>query len=317
MRRQYPSFVAMRPKGSTDQSFYFDHVILPLYLNVQQETIQDQDRCKIKGPLCIKTNTGPGQLSSNKEHLTKQEVWLEKGVHNFLGLPNGTESSQEMNQWFTEFKSATDASTICIAAMKMAKRFEGREKMRLWLAQEATKKEGVQEGSITETNDGDPSHIANLEEFLAKEDQGEEGFIDKGEEGVADVGEEGMGNEDDTQANFSFEVKGSVCDVKIDNCYLSAIVNRFPGDPIKLHPFDNIFQCKNIWKWWCEVGFIPMNRNILYKDKARQELVGEKAAVCNQGENLILLCSIIYISFNCSTYFVVVFIILKGTKLNY
>ncbi len=58
-------------------------------------------------------------------------------------------------------------------------------KMRLWLAQEAAKRVGVQEGSIAKTNDGHPSHIANLEEFLAKEDEGEEGVIDKGEEGVA------------------------------------------------------------------------------------------------------------------------------------
>ncbi len=39
-------------------------------------------------------------------------------------MPNGTKSNHEMNQGFTEFKFATGAITIHIAAMKMAKRVE-------------------------------------------------------------------------------------------------------------------------------------------------------------------------------------------------
>ncbi len=41
---------------------------------------------------------------------------MEKGVHIGLGLPNGTESTQEMDQGFTEYKPATDESTVCVAA---------------------------------------------------------------------------------------------------------------------------------------------------------------------------------------------------------
>ncbi len=89
-------------------------------------------------------------------------------------------------------------------------------------------------------------------------------------------------------------MKGSVCDVKIDNCNLSEIVNGFPGDQIELCLFDNIFQSKNIWKWWCKVGFIPMNRKALYNDKVRQQLGGEKVTAGDQGENFILLCFLQY-----------------------
>ncbi len=36
-----------------------------------------------------------------------------------LGLPNGTEANQEMDQGFQEYKPATDASTVRVAAKKM------------------------------------------------------------------------------------------------------------------------------------------------------------------------------------------------------
>ncbi len=62
--------------------------------------------------------------------------------------------------------------------------------------------------------------------------------------------------------------------MKLDNSNLSAIVNGYVGDLIKLRPFDKILTCQNIWKWWCKVGFIPMSQNALYDDKVRQQLGG-------------------------------------------
>ncbi len=41
------------------------------------------------------------------------------GFHILLGLLNGTESKQEMDKGFTEYKPACDASTICVAAKKV------------------------------------------------------------------------------------------------------------------------------------------------------------------------------------------------------
>ncbi len=46
---------------------------------------------------------------------------------------------------------------------------------------------------------------------------------------------------------YGFEVKGSVCTVRIENTDL-AIVNGYYCDPIELKPFDNIFTKQNIWK---------------------------------------------------------------------
>ncbi len=40
---------------------------------------------------------------------------------------------------------------------------------------------------------------------------------------------------------------------------LSVIMYGFQNDPIEQHPFDHIFNQKNIWSWWFKVRFIPMN----------------------------------------------------------
>ncbi len=79
------------------------------------------DGCKIKGPLIIKTESGLGRLHSNVEHVASCQEMMEKGVNILLGLPNGTECTQEMDQGFVEFNSATAASTTLIAAMKIVK----------------------------------------------------------------------------------------------------------------------------------------------------------------------------------------------------
>jgi len=96
--------------------------------------------------------------------------------------------------------------------------------------------------------------MTDLEEF--RQDGIES--VDEGDECVAD---------DVDKEQYTFTVKGSVCNVKLDNCDLSGIVNGFPGDPISLRPFDRYFTRANIWKWWCNVGFMPMTRNALNDEK--------------------------------------------------
>ncbi len=115
------------------------------------------------------------------------------------------------------------------------------------------------------------SPIADMEEFLVGDEEGDEGMADEECEGE----------------DFTFEVKGSICNVKIDNCDLPLIVNGFLGDQMGLRPFDYIFHHKNIWKLWCRVGFIPMTRNCLHDDKIRLQLGGEKAVIRDQGEMCI------------------------------
>ncbi len=52
---------------------------------------------------------------------------LDSGPYMLPGLPNGTKNTQEMDWVYSEFKLATDMSTVCIAAMKMAKQVEAQK----------------------------------------------------------------------------------------------------------------------------------------------------------------------------------------------
>ncbi len=280
----YPSFVAMQPKGSMDKTLYpifINDVILKCYPNVQKETVRDEDGRKVKGPIILKTDTGPGRLCKDITHVTAREELYDKGVHNLLGLPNGTKNTQEMDQGFTEFKPATDKSTVRVAARKMAKRVEARKLMK-----KKEQQKEVASVALANTNYDNNSSSNNISSSGVREDRT---HVDDLEEYLEEEGDADWDNDDDDEENFTFEVKGSVCNVKINNCDLSSIVNGFPGDPISLRPFDKIFTRQNIWLWWCKVGFIPMNRNTLNDDKVRQQLGGEKASVGDQGQRLQLL----------------------------
>ncbi len=98
--RVWDSFVAMWPKGGMDKPLFplfIKNVILPCNPNLQKETVRCPSKGrKIKGPFILKTDTGPGCLSRDEEHLKFKEELMEMGVHILLDLPDGTESIQEM-----------------------------------------------------------------------------------------------------------------------------------------------------------------------------------------------------------------------------
>ncbi len=67
--QEWASLVAMRPKGGMDKTLFplfLDNVILPCYPYIQKETVCNETGRKIKGPLFLKTDTGPGCLCKVK-----------------------------------------------------------------------------------------------------------------------------------------------------------------------------------------------------------------------------------------------------------
>ncbi len=80
----------------------------------------------------------------------------------------------------------------------------------------------------------------------------------------------------------------SFCNVSIGNCDLAYIMNGYPGDAIKLCPFDYCFQKDMIIETWKAVGFIPMTANTFNDPKIRYQL-GEGGAPEQQKEQLDLL----------------------------
>ncbi len=81
-----------------DKNFYplfITQVILKWHPPAQKETVQDETGWKTKGLL---VNAGPVCLCKNIVHIKFCEDLFEEGVHNSLGLPNGTEATQELEQ---------------------------------------------------------------------------------------------------------------------------------------------------------------------------------------------------------------------------
>ena len=53
---------------------------------------------------------------------------------------------------------------------------------------------------------------------------------------------------------------------------ISFIVNRKKDDPIDLCLFDFMFKKERIWKAWCKIIFIPMNKKCLEHFKVQNTL---------------------------------------------
>ncbi len=66
------------------------------------------------------------------------------------------------------------------------------------------------------------------------------------------------------------------------------LVNGWPGDPIKLRPFDFNFTVEKIIKSWLAVGFLPMTEAATFHPKVRHEL-GEGGAPEEAAKRLQLL----------------------------
>ncbi len=89
----------------------------------------------------------------------------------------------------------------------------------------------------------------------------------------------------DEEDCYEFEVRGNVCNIKINNTNIST------RDPIEMRSLDNNFKQHNIWKWCCKVGFFPMNRNISYFDKVCQKLSSSQAPIGDQWLQIEMLVS--------------------------
>ena len=123
----------MRSKGSMDTSCWHD-LHRTVYLScgyrgkISPEPVRDPITNKmIKGPLIIKTDSGPGRLSMEADSIEFREEMMNMGVFILLSLPNGTECQAELDQMYSEFKPRCKASAIRVAGIKMAARVKARK----------------------------------------------------------------------------------------------------------------------------------------------------------------------------------------------
>ena len=172
----------------------------------------------------------------------------------FLGLPNETSATPEMDQDYEALRREPKKSTVRLAGIKTAAGVTSRKKA-------LTKQKST---SLAEPEVG-PVIDKDLEEFVNLMDE-----------------------DSDDEDTFTLRYKGSVCNVTQGNNDLPRIVNGYQNNPIKLRSFDKTFTKSNIISWWKNVGFLPMSRNALNDPKVRWEL-GEGGAPEEATERLNLL----------------------------
>ena len=178
-------------------------------------------------------NTGTGRLVRTVGSITFYEGMHKQGLVIILELPNGTATTQEMDQAYAELKPDCQNSTTHVAAMKLCTCVQARKR--------SQSKIGVSGMPLLE----------DLDDFIG------------GEEG----NEDDIDNDENVEGIFELMYKGSACNVTLGNYDLAHIVNGFPGDPIALRSFDRLFVRDTIVSWWVKVGFMVMSRNALNDPK--------------------------------------------------
>ena len=126
------SYVAVRKKGGTDAPLWneFNETVLqPLYPRMSK-TVK---RCPItqkmlEGPLVTKTDAGPGRLAKSVQSLQFRERAYQRGQLIFLGLPNSSAATQEMDQGFSKYQNECKVSTVRVAGIKIKNRLQARKK---------------------------------------------------------------------------------------------------------------------------------------------------------------------------------------------
>ena len=239
----HASRIAVRRKGSMDTGLWHllhRQVYVKLYEGrLAPEPVRDPMTGKmLKGPLIVKTDSGPGRLSSEAESIDFREEMANLGVYILLSLPNGTECQAELDQMFSDFQPRCKRSAIRIVGMKMKSRLDA-----LRRAETATTPITVDSSS----------------------DSDESSDEDEDDRSVA------------VAAPVEAPQAQSITKVKLCNLDLGHVINGFPGDPAELRPFDFCFTKEKIIKTWINVGFMPHTGNAALDPKVRHEL-GEGGA---------------------------------------
>jgi hypothetical protein len=61
--------------------------------------------------------------------------------------------------------------------------------------------------------------------------------------------------EDEEELEVVEQKQQSICNISVSNFDLGHLVNRWPEDPVELHPFDIHFTMERIIKTWQQLDF--------------------------------------------------------------
>ena len=221
--------------GMTDGIFrrYIEDLILPLYPNISPDIERDTDGKIIKGPVILKTDSGPGRFREDLEHIDFLDKCRKLGFIILLSLPNATSVSAELDQFFGVYKGWCHTRTLNHFSEKLQIKIEELNKQR----------------QIRSVN----SQVNDL--LVTKDDLD----LTRREEG-------------DNSGKLDTQLTKVKCVVGLDNDDLAVMINGKPNDPLEMRPFDRCFQKDRILSAWHKVGFIPFTRSCLQNPKVRHEL---------------------------------------------
>ena len=96
----YDSFAYVRKSGFTDENLMqkiIEDVYLPLYPNCHKVVKRNNNGKLLAGPVLINTGSGQGRLVARFSSLEFRKIMQDTGVYLFLGLPNSTPCTQELD----------------------------------------------------------------------------------------------------------------------------------------------------------------------------------------------------------------------------
>ena len=121
----YDSFASVRKSGCTDGQLMqkiIEDVYVSLYPNFHKVVKRDHNGKLLAGPVFLNTDSGQGRLVASFSSLEFRERMKDTGVYLFLGLPNSTSCTQELDQLYQEFKGKNRSKTSKIFSKKLADR---------------------------------------------------------------------------------------------------------------------------------------------------------------------------------------------------
>ncbi len=113
--------VAVHRKGSMDKDLFIQTVLFycSLFLNLAQRFKFSKDNMVIEGPTFVEMDSSPGKNCKSERSIKFHQDMHHDGVHLGPGLPNLTSTTQEMDDWFQEFKGCTDIAAQVIFEIKL------------------------------------------------------------------------------------------------------------------------------------------------------------------------------------------------------
>ena len=88
-----------------------EDVYLPLYPNCHKVVKRNNNGKLLAGPVLINNGSGQGRLVARFSSLEFRKIMQDTGVYLFLGLPNSTSYTQELDQLYQAFKGKTGSKT--------------------------------------------------------------------------------------------------------------------------------------------------------------------------------------------------------------